>query len=244
MGKLEGRRALVTGAGSGIGLATCRRFVAEGATVVAADVAGLDKAAAIDAARVIPIACDVSDAAAVQDLARQCEARLGGLDIVFNNAGIGRGGKRIHEIALADWDDVVSVNLRGPFLVLKYTLPLLMAAGGGAVINTASTSAFKAVAGNGAYTPTKAAVAQLTAMAAAEYARDGIRVNGIAPGPIDTPIYETIPLAQREAIVKMLPLGRMGTADEVAGLVAFLASDEAGFITGTTYVIDGGRLIG
>jgi meso-butanediol dehydrogenase/(S,S)-butanediol dehydrogenase/diacetyl reductase len=242
MGRLAGKRALVTGAGSGIGKATCLRFAAEGATVLAADIRGEEETAAC-ARGIIPWHCDVTDADAVSAMMAGARDRMGGLDIIFNNAGIGRGGKRIHEIDLKDWDDVIDVNLRGAFLVLRFGLPLLMEAGGGSVINTASTSAFKAVVGNGAYTPSKAAVHLLTNMAAIEYAGDGIRVNAVAPGPILTPIYDSVPQDMKAKILSALPLGRMGRPEEVANVVLFLASDEAAFVTGATYLVDGGRLL-
>lgn len=244
MARLAGKRAFVTGAGSGIGLAVCRRFVAEGAMVVAADIAGLDRAAAIDSQRVVACHCDVTDPAAVEAAIDLCQERMGGLDILFNNAGIGRGGTRLHEVSIKDWDDVIAVNVRGPFLVLKYALPLMMQSGGGSVINTASTSSYQAVARTGAYSASKGAVAQLTAMAAIEYAGDGIRVNGIAPGPTDTTLFETLPPAERVAMASALPLGRLGTADEVANVVLFLASEESSFVTGAIYVVDGGKLVG
>ena len=245
MAKLFGLRALVTGAGSGIGLAVCRRFLAEGATVVAVDVTltGLAPIAAHEPERLIPCHCDVADPVAVEAAIQLCRERMGGLDILFNNAGIGRGGVRLHEVTLKDWDDVISVNLRGQFLVLKYGLPLMIDSGGGAIVNTASTASFKAGAKTGAYAPSKAGVAQLTAVAALEYAADGVRINAIAPGPTETPLLQTVPAEHREAMANALPLGRMGTVEEVANVVTFLVSKEASFVTGTTYAVDGGHLI-
>lgn len=244
MGRLTGKRALITGGGSGIGRATAWLFAAEGATVIAADLRGHDETASGSGGKIIPHQCNVADAAAVEAMMAFARSEMGGLDIIFNNAGIGRGGKRLHEIPLKDWDDVIDVNLRGVFLVLKYGLPVMMDSGGGSVINTASTSAFKAVYGNGAYTPAKAAVHLMTNLAAVEYAGDNIRVNAVAPGPILTPIYDTVPPAMKEKIINALPLGRMGTADEVAKVVLFLASDNSSFVTGATYLVDGGRMVG
>lgn len=199
---------------------------------------------AIDSDKVIPCRCDVTDPAAVEAAIDLCRESMGGLDILFNNAGIGRGGTRLHEVSIKDWDDVIAVNVRGPFLVLKYALPLMMESGGGAVINTASTSSYQAVARTGAYSPSKGAIAQLTAMAAIEYAADGIRVNGIAPGPTETMLFETLPSDERKAMASALPLGRLGLADEVANVVLFLASDDSSFVTGAIYVVDGGKLAG
>lgn len=244
MGRLEGKHALVTGAGSGIGRAICMRFAAEGASVIAADINGHDDTAALHQERIVAHACDVTNPASVAALIGFCRSEWGGLDIVVNNAGIGRGGLRLHETSIADWDDVIAVNLRGVFLGMKFALPLLMETGGGAIINTASTAAFKAVPRTGAYTPAKAAVVQMTAMAALEYADDKIRVNAVAPGPIRTAIMDSLPADQRDGILNGLPLRRFGTVEEVANVVLFLASDEAAFITGATYLVDGGRVIG
>jgi NAD(P)-dependent dehydrogenase (short-subunit alcohol dehydrogenase family) len=244
MGRLAGKRAIITGAGSGIGRATALRFAQEGAKVIAADIGGHEETSAGSNGAIIAHHCDVRDPAAVAAMVQRAKDEWGGLDILFNNAGIGRGGKRLHEIDLKDWDDVIDTNVRGVFLVLKFALPLMMESGGGSVINTASTSAFKAVYGNGSYTPSKAAVHLMTELAAIEYAADNIRVNAVAPGPIETPIYAMVDAEMRAKILAALPIGRMGTADEVANVVLFLASDEASFVTGATYLVDGGRLIG
>lgn len=244
MGRLAGKRAVITGAGSGIGRATALRFVQEGAKVIAADIKGHEQTAADSDGAIIAYHCDVTDPAAVAALMQRAKDELGGLDVLFNNAGIGRGGKRLHEIDLKDWDDVIDTNVRGVFLVLKYGLPVMIESGGGSVINTSSTSAYKAVYGNGAYTPSKAAVHLMTELAAIEYAADNIRVNAVAPGPIQTPIYASVDAEMKAKILGALPIGRMGAAEEVANVVLFLASDEASFVTGATYLVDGGRLIG
>jgi NAD(P)-dependent dehydrogenase (short-subunit alcohol dehydrogenase family) len=244
MGRLNGKRALITGGGSGIGRATALRFAQEGARIIVADVKGQDETAAGSGGAIIAHECDVTNPEAVSAMMQRARTELGGLDILFNNAGIGRGGKRLHEIDLKDWDDVMDTNIRGVFLVLKYGLPVMIESGGGSVINTSSTSAYKAVYGNGAYTPAKAAVHLLTNLAAIEYAADNIRVNAVAPGPIHTPIYDTVSMEMKEKILSVLPVGRLGQPEEVANVVLFLASDEAAFVTGATYVVDGGRLIG
>ena len=244
MGRLAGKRAIATGAGSGIGKATALRFAKEGAKVIAVDINGHEQTAADSDGTIIAYKCDVRDPAAVAALMQNAKSELGGLDILFNNAGIGRGGRRLHEIDLKDWDDVIDTNVRGVFLILKYGLPLMIESGGGSVINTSSTSAYKAVFGNGAYTPSKAAVHLMTELAAMEYAADNIRVNAIAPGPIETPIYASVSTEMREKILGALPIGRMGTPEEVANVALFLASDEASFVTGATYLVDGGRLLG
>lgn len=244
MGRLAGKRAIVTGAGSGIGRATAHRFAQEGAKVIAADIRGQDQTAADSDYAIIAHHCNVSEPAAVAALMQRARDELGGLDVLFNNAGIGRGGKRLHEIDLMDWDDVINTNLRGAFLVLKYGLPVMIESGGGSVINTSSTTAFMAVGGTGAYTPSKAGVHLMTNLAAIEYAADNIRVNAVAPGPIETPIFATIDEEMRKQVLAGMPINRMGTPEEVANVVLFLASDEASFVTGSTYMVDGGRVIG
>lgn len=244
MGRLDGKHALVTGAGSGIGRAICLRFAAEGAWVIAADIIGHDETARLGQGHVVAHECNVSDPDSIMAMIEFCRREWGRLDILVNNAGIGRGGARLHETTIADWDDVMAVNLRGVFLGLKFALPLLMESGGGSVINTASSAAFKSVPRTGAYTPSKAAVVQITEMAALEYAGDNIRVNAVAPGPIATPIIDTLPVGQRDGLISGVPLRRFGSVADVASVVLFLASDDAAFVTGATYLVDGGLIAG
>ena len=243
MGRVQDKVAVITGGGSGLGRAMARLFAKEGAKVIAADIKGQDEAAAGWDGKIVPFTCNVTSPEQIQAMFAECKERFGRLDILCNNAGIGLAGVRIHEVSLENWDKVIEVNLRGAFMVLKYGLPLMMASGGGSVVNTASTSGFKAAALNGAYTPSKGAMVMLTRMAALEYAPDNIRVNAICPGPIETPIYNQVPPQKKAAIIDQLPLKRMGTAEEVANLGLFLASDESSFVTGACYVVDGGRLI-
>lgn len=242
MGLLDGERAIVTGGGSGIGRATCVRMAAEGARVAVFDVDG--DAAEATAAEIdgLAYAVDVTDYAAVEAAVRDAHARLGGLSVVFNNAGVGSLA-RLHDYSLEEWQRVVGVNLTGVFHGMKAAAPLMLAGGGGAIVNTASISGVRPAAGEAPYAASKAAVAALTASAALEYAPT-IRVNAVSPGTIRTGLTELM-LSERglgaEAwMVDKTPLGRIGEPEEVADVVVFLCSRLARFITGQNIVVDGG----
>jgi NAD(P)-dependent dehydrogenase (short-subunit alcohol dehydrogenase family) len=250
MGRLDGKVALITGAGSGIGRASALKFSAEGAAVMCADIK-LD-AAQQTAATITErggtgavMQLDVSDRVAVEAALKQTMDQLGGLDVLYNNAGIGGG----------DWERVLAVNLTGVYNGLFHGCRLLAERGGGAVVSTASVGAFINIAtaplsnepprwewGNGAYEASKAAVVQMTRQFAVHYGRLGVRVNAVAPAFIVTPL--TNALHQNEATLRYMselyPLGRPGQPEEVAATAAFLASDEASFITGVTLLVDGG----
>lgn len=233
------RSVVVTGAASGLGKAMVHAFADEGANVAALDIA--PPTADVDD-QILRIQCDVSDESAVADAIACCVDQFGRIDVVCNNAGIARLGTRLHEVTAEQWDDVIAVNLRGAFLVLKHAIGAMVISGGGVILNTSSTSALRVREGTGAYAPAKAAVLRLSELAAIEYARDGIRVNAICPGPIETAIFDTVSADDQAALARSLPAGRFGQPHEVAALCTFLASDEAAFITGSTYTIDGGRV--
>ncbi len=244
MGLLEGQRAVVTGGGSGIGRATARRMAQEGAAVAVVDVDG--DAADRVATEVGGTAhvTDVSDPDGMRHAFDAAAAAMGGISVLFNNAGIG-GMSPLHEWDPAEWNRLVSVNLTGVYLGFRSAVPHLRAAGGGSVVSTASISGTRPAAGEAPYSAAKAGVAALTASAALEYAPD-IRVNAVSPGMIETaltaPLLQLVPNAQ-ERYERTTPLGRVGQPDDIADVVVFLCSDLARFITGQNLVVDGGMTL-
>jgi NAD(P)-dependent dehydrogenase (short-subunit alcohol dehydrogenase family) len=248
-GRLQDKVALITGAGSGIGLATARAFVAAGARVVVSD---RDVEAGERAARGIEdsggsatfVPCDVTDPAQVEALVKKTVEVYGRLDCAHNNAGIAsRGGRgRTADVAEADWDAVIAVNLKGVWLCMKYELPQMLAQGGGAIVNTASIAGMIGIPGASAYVASKHGVAGLTRTAALEYSGAGVRINAVCPGYIDTPLISGLVAdpGRRGAIEGRHPIGRLGTPEEVAGAVVWLCSDAASFVTGSLLTVDGG----
>lgn len=240
--RFGGKVALVTGAGSGIGRAIASRFVAEGADVLAVDLPGdaLDALRAELGERLVPLVASVADPAAVARVFAECHSRFGRLDILANNAG--RTTPRfapLHELSPDEWNAVMDVNFGGALAMLRGALGVMTAQGSGAVINTVSISALKALPYGGAYSVSKAALAMLTRQAAAEYAAHGIRVNGIMPGVTATPILDEVPNETMQAIIAGIPQKRLASPDEIAAMVAFLASDEAAYVNGALLAIDG-----
>lgn len=242
---LEGRRAIVTGAGRGIGRAIALRLALEGAAVLASDVdAGAAEAAAVEIRdrghRGISAAADVSDWDAVVRTVEAARSEFGGLEILVNNAGTIRRGN-LESMTLDDWHRVIAVNLTGTFYCCKAATPLLREAGWGRIINVTSIAGKMGdIASAPGYGPSKAGVIALTKSLARELAPEGITVNAVAPHAVMTEMSAQWSAEKRAAILAGIPLGRLGTVDEVAAAVAFLASDEAGFITGETLDVNGG----
>jgi NAD(P)-dependent dehydrogenase (short-subunit alcohol dehydrogenase family) len=240
-GRLDGKVSIITGAGSGIGAATARRFHAEGAKVVLADVSGNQEAIAKELGDgALSVHADVSQGESVQAMIAAAVDTFGRLDVLHNNAGIDGEIAAVGDMSEEGWDQVQAINLRGVFLGIKYAVPAMLRNGGGSIINTASMAATVAFPQMASYCAAKGGVIMLTKTAAAEYAGQGIRVNAISPGTIQTAITEHLPQDMITAIIGRNPVGRIADAGEVASLAVFLASDESGFITGADYLIDGG----
>ncbi len=240
--EFDGRIALVTGAGSGIGEAVVRQLVAAGAKVLAADING-DSAKALAIAlgdQVLPLQVDVSDPDAVRLMVETCVERFGGLHLAVNNAGIGGASLQTADYPLEEWHRVLGVNLHGVFYSMKYEIPAILAAGGGAIVNMASILGTNGWAGSAAYVAAKHALVGMTKSAALEYSARGLRVNAVGPGFIDTPLLENLDREVYAGLVALHPAGRLGTAAEVAELTCFLLSQRASFITGSYHLVDGG----
>jgi NAD(P)-dependent dehydrogenase (short-subunit alcohol dehydrogenase family) len=248
-GRLAGKVALITGAAGGIGRATARRFCEEGARVLVVDRvrAPLEELVAELREADAEVECFEADVACEEDcqaMVRRCEERFGGLHVLFNNAGIfpDEDGS-VTDTSSEVLDRVLAVNVKGVFFGCKHGIPALLRSGGGSIINTASFVALMGAAtSQSAYTASKGAVLSLTREIAVEYARKGIRANALCPGPVNTPLLQSL-LAdpgRRARRLVHIPMGRLAEAEEVAHAVVFLASDESSYVTGTAFLVDGG----
>jgi NAD(P)-dependent dehydrogenase (short-subunit alcohol dehydrogenase family) len=243
---VTGKAGIVTGAGSGLGEAAARRLASEGARLVIADrnqdaAERVAKEITASGGRALPFLADVTDFGQVQQLTDFTVASYGGLDIAFNNAGITPRLIDLHEIDPADWLAVININLTGIFYSMKAELTYMVEHGGGAIVNMASTAGVMAHAQRAAYSASKHGIVGLTRTAAVEYAQRNIRINAVAPGPIDAPSAQSLPANIREWIESKTAVHRLGTPQEVANVVHFLLSDEASFVTGSVYEINGGQ---
>jgi NAD(P)-dependent dehydrogenase (short-subunit alcohol dehydrogenase family) len=237
-GRLEGKVAVVTGAAGGIGAATVEAFQREGAKVVGIDL--LDGSPGD-----LALAVDVTEEFAVQQMYAQVAERFGRIDILFNNAGISPDDDTsVLETTLEAWQRVQDVNLKSVFLCCKHGIPHLLESGGGSVINTASFVAVMGAATSQiSYTASKGGVLAMTREMGVEFARRGVRVNALCPGPVNTPLLQELFAKDPERAARRLvhvPMGRFGTAEEIANGVLFLASDESSFMTAATFLVDGG----
>ena len=245
--KLQDRIALVTGAASGIGAATARRFAREGATVAINDAKpeGLDAVAGeirAAGAKALVLPGDVTKKADCERIVQDVTRTFGRLDILINNAGINRDAMAA-KMTEEQWDAVLSVNLKGTFLCAQAALPGMRERAWGRVVNTSSIGALGNI-GQANYAASKAGVIGLTKTLALEYAKYGVTVNAIAPGPVMTAMLAGVPEAIRERIIAQVPVGRIASPDEIAGVHVFLASDDAAFITGQVIFADGGMSVG
>lgn len=245
MNHFDGKSALVTGAGSGIGKAVAFALARHGASVVINDLKQ-DVAQSVvdeitgDGGKAVAVAGDVGKAGDVKAAVDTAVAQFGGLHLAFNNAGIGGPQGPIHDIDIDEYLTLMDVNLHSVFYGMKYEIPPMLDAGGGAIVNMSSILGLVGEPVAIPYTAAKHGVTGLTKAAAILYAGQGIRINSIHPGYIDTPLLEGAPQEMRDGLVSLHPIGRLGTAEEVAEVVLFLLSDAASFVTGSQYLVDGG----
>ncbi|HEX7410467.1 MAG TPA: SDR family NAD(P)-dependent oxidoreductase [Candidatus Binatia bacterium] len=245
-GRFARKITVITGAATGIGAATARRFAGEGAILLLADVneaegTKLTEELSKAGATAQFIRTDVRNATEVEALLQAAVDRHGALHVLFNNAGIGAYGKTA-DLDIETWHQVIAVDLDAVFYGIRAAIPRMKAGGGGVIVNTASISGMFGDYGLAAYNAAKAGVINLTRTAAIDYARDGIRINAVCPGPVETPLLNPILMlpTAREEYARLVPMGRVGKPEEIAAAVAFLASEDASYITGTTLVVDGG----
>jgi NAD(P)-dependent dehydrogenase (short-subunit alcohol dehydrogenase family) len=245
---MSGKVAVVTGASRGIGAAVARAFRAAGADVAIAarDAEALERLAdELGDGHALAAPTDVSDADSVAEMVRSVVERFGRLDYACNNAaGGGHPPTPLAEVGIDAFDSGLAVTLRGVFLSMREEIPAIVRSGGGAIVNMSSTAGLQAVGGLASYVAAKHGVEGLTKVAALDYAGRGVRVNALAPGPILTDNLKRAGVDGRKAAARAMPLGRVGDPEEVASAAVWLCSDAAGFITGTTLAIDGGKLAG
>jgi NAD(P)-dependent dehydrogenase (short-subunit alcohol dehydrogenase family) len=245
---LEGKVALVTGGGTGIGRATARAFAHHGAEVVIAGPDDGNGAAAVDeieaaGGKALFVAADVTKASDAEAMVAAAVDRFGGLDVAFNNAGMEASTSALADVTEEEWDKVTAVNVKGVFLSIKYEVPAMQARGGGAIVNASSVLGLVGSSNGALYAATKHAVSGITRCAALDYAPSNIRVNATAPGMIDTPMIDRTAVnmgVPKEAFGEAHPLGRVGRPEEIAEAVVWLCSDRSSFVTGTVLSLDGG----
>ncbi len=251
-GMLEGKSALITGGGGGIGRATALAFAREGARLAIADYseqAAAETVALVNAAggQAMSLSGDVTDSAHVQAMVAAVVAAYGRIDCAYNNAGIagyqvGAAGKLTHEWSDDAFDRMIGVNLKGVWLCMKHELPQMIAQGGGTIVNTGSSAGLVGLYTSSAYVAAKHGVLGLTKTAALEYAGNNIRVNAVCPGYIETKMTEDTMKRRGAELMAKVPFGRMGKPEEIAEMVLWLSSDRASYVTGACYNVDGGYM--
>ena len=232
--------AVVTGGASGIGLATTKKLLSEGANVVILDLKMDEEIINSLGENVLYLKCDVSNEENVKNCIEEIIKKFDHIDYLVANAGIGGSSSKPHEVSMDEWNKVISVNQTGIFLLNKYVINEMLKTGKGAVVNTSSMYGLVGSTTSFAYSASKGAINQMTRSLALTYARENIRVNAIAPGYVDTPILSMVPDNIKEAMGTELPIGRLGKDTEIANLICYLLSDDASFITGAIIPIDGG----
>lgn len=232
--------AVVTGGASGIGLATTKKLLSEGANVVILDLKMGEEIINSLGENVLYLKCDVSNEENVKNCIEEIIKKFDHIDYLVANAGIGGSSSKPHEVSMDEWNKVISVNQTGIFLLNKYVINEMLKSGKGAVVNTSSMYGLVGSTTSFAYSASKGAINQMTRSLALTYARENIRVNAIAPGYVDTPILSMVPDNIKEAMGTELPIGRLGKDTEIANLICYLLSDDASFITGAIIPIDGG----
>jgi NAD(P)-dependent dehydrogenase (short-subunit alcohol dehydrogenase family) len=250
-GSFAGKIAFVTGAGSGIGRATALAFARDGANVVVTDVAeqgNQETARLIEelGGRVLAVTCDVTRTENVKAALNKAVEAFGRVDFAFNNAGSEQAITATADLTEEEWDRIVSINLRGVFLCMKYEIPVMLKQGGGAIVNTSSGAGVKGFKGQAAYVAAKHGVVGLTKAAALDYASQNIRINAVCPGIIDTPMMDRFTGGTpegRQQVISQEPIGRMGQPEEIANAVVWLCSDAASFAVGHAIVVDGGQTV-
>jgi NAD(P)-dependent dehydrogenase (short-subunit alcohol dehydrogenase family) len=245
VGRLDGKVAVITGAASGIGRASARRFASEGALVCVADLADEPGKRVADEVGGLYVHADVTDAGEVERMYQQAAERFGGIDVLFNNAGISPPDDvSVLDTSLEAWRRVQDVNLTSVFLCCQKGIPYLLRRGGGSVVNTASFVAVMGAATSQiSYTASKGGVLALSRELGVEFARRGVRVNALCPGPVNTPLLQELFASDPERAARRLvhlPMGRFAEAEEIAAAACFLASDDASYITASTFLVDGG----
>jgi NAD(P)-dependent dehydrogenase (short-subunit alcohol dehydrogenase family) len=245
VGRLDGKVAVITGAASGIGRASARRFASEGALVCVADLADEPGKQVADEVGGLYVHADVTDAGEVERMYQQAAERFGGIDVLFNNAGISPPDDvSVLDTSLEAWRRVQEVNLTSVFLCCQKGIPYLLRRGGGSVVNTASFVAVMGAATSQiSYTASKGGVLALSRELGVEFARQGVRVNALCPGPVNTPLLRELFAKDPERAARRLvhlPMGRFAEAEEIAAAACFLASDDASYITASTFLVDGG----